>query len=146
MKKLTKINQVELRYTRPHVSELPDVSFPSKAIYHLRNVIDDGILDMKEYHWVLLLTADNKLLGISEVNSGTILGGIIFTREIIQLALLANAVGIILVHNHPSGNLKPSRKDIKISRNISKTCKIMDIYLKDHIIITSEDYASIDFE
>ena len=146
MKKLTKINQVELRYTRPQISDLPDVSHPFKAIHHLRNVIEDGILDMKEYHWVLLLTADNKLLGISEINSGTILGGDIFVREIIQLALLANAVGVILVHNHPSGNLKPSKKDIEATKNISEICKVMDIYLRDHIIITSEDYASIDFE
>jgi DNA repair protein RadC len=136
MNYLTKINQVELRYTRPHISELPEISFPFRAIQYLRDFIEEGVLDMKERCWVLLLTAESKLLGLSEISSVTILGDDTFTREIIQLALLANATGIILVHNHPSGNLEPSLKDIKVTRNISEICKVMNIQLSDHIIIT----------
>ena len=94
---------------------------------------------------MLLLTADTRLLGISETNSGSVTGGIINIREIMQLALLSNAVGIILIHNHPSGSLIPSRKDIISTKKIKELGVLMDINLRDHIILTSEDYASIPF-
>ena len=98
---------------------------------------------MKEYCWVLLLTADNRLLGISEINSGTVVGINFFVREILQLALLSNAVGLVIVHNHPSGCLIPSKKDIEATQKIREICTFMDLYLRDHLIITSEDFVSI---
>lgn len=145
-KALTQINQVELRYIRPSFSTLPEISYPSVAIETLRSVVDTGKLDLKEYTWILLLTADNRLLGISEINSGTITGGIMNIREVMQLALLSNAVGIILIHNHPSGSLNPSKKDIESTKKIKELGLVMDIHLRDHLIITSEDYVSIPFE
>lgn len=142
-KHLTEINQVRLHYKRPLISNLPKITHPSTAIEKLRLIIDDGVLDLKEHYWVLLLTADNRLLGISEINSGTIVGINFFAREILQLALLANAVGIVLVHNHPSGSLTPSKKDIDATEKIREIGMHFDIHLRDHLIITSEDFISI---
>lgn len=143
LKNLTNINQVTLRYTRPHISELPKLSLPGEAIDILRSVLEEGVLDHKEYNWVLLLTADNRLLGISELNSGTILETNVYIREIFQIALLSNAVGIVLIHNHPSGNLKPSVQDLGSTKKIKELGLTMDIHLRDHLIITSEGYTSI---
>ncbi|SDW81940.1 DNA repair protein RadC [Lutibacter oricola] len=142
-KDLTKINQVILNYKRPHISKLPKLYRPSDAIEKLRSVIDENILDLKEYYWVLLLTSDNRLLGITELNSGGILDTTLNIREIIQLALLSNAVKIVLIHNHPSGNLEPSQKDIMVTNQLKRICELMEIYLEDHLIITSESFTSI---
>lgn len=143
VKNLTAINQISLRYNRPHISQLPKIINPSEAIKKLRDHIEIGILDLKEYHWIFLLTADNRLLGISEINSGTVVATNIFVREIIQLALITNAVGIILVHNHTSGSLTPSNNDIEVTNKIKEIGEIMDVHLRDHLIITSEGYTSM---
>jgi DNA repair protein RadC len=138
-----KPNQISLSYKRAHKSELPLINSPSIAINTLRDMLEDDILDLKEHYWVLLLTSDKHLLGISQTNSGTVVGVDIYVREVLQLALVTNAVSIILVHNHPSGNLEPSDADIEITRKLKEIGKFMNITLKDHLIITSEDYNSI---
>ncbi len=142
-KHLIEPNQIRLYYERPKKSELPYVSSPSVAISKLRRVLKEGVLDLKEHYWVLLLTADNHLLGISETNSGTIVGINLFAREIIQLALLSNAVNIVVVHNHPDGNLEPSQADIEGTVKLRELAKHFDVHLQDHLILTSEDYNSI---
>lgn len=65
---------------------------------------------------------------------------------ILQGALLTNATGIILAHNHPSGTLKPSREDDRLTRRIVEAADIMNIRVNDHIILTSEGFYSYDDE
>ena len=67
-------------------------------------------------------------------------------RMILQGALLTNATGIILAHNHPSGTLKPSREDDRLTRRIVEAADIMNIRVNDHIILTSEGFYSYDDE
>lgn len=143
VKHLTSINEIRLHYKRPHISKLPQIDTISQAVQNLRTIIEPGILDLKEYYWIILLTADNRLLGVSEINSGTVVGIKFFAREIMQLALLSNAVNIVLVHNHPSGDLSASTEDIESTKNIGRIGKTMDVHLLDHLIITSESFASI---
>lgn len=142
-KKLTKINQVRLHYKRPHISKLIELNSIKKAVNKLRSVIDKDTLDVKEYSWVLLLTADKKLLGIAELSSGSITKSDINMREILQLALLANAVWVILVHNHPSGDVRPSNQDIRVTKMFQDTAALLDVHLLDHVILTSESYFSM---
>ena len=65
---------------------------------------------------------------------------------IVQGALLSNATGIILAHNHPSGTLKPSKEDDRLTRRIVEAADIMNIRVNDHIILTSEGFYSYDDE
>ena len=67
-------------------------------------------------------------------------------RMILQGALLTNATGIILAHNHPSGTLKPSKEDDRLTRRIVEAADIMNIRVNDHIILTSEGFYSYDDE
>ena len=144
---LNQINQIELRYTRPHISKLPEILFPFTATNILRSVIDEeGILDIKTYHWVFLLTADNRLLGISQINSDAILSTNLYMREVMQLALLSNAVGIILIRNNPSGSLVPTEGDIECAKKMKEIGSLMNIHLRYSVIITSEGYTSIPLE
>jgi DNA repair protein RadC len=91
---------------------------------------------------ILLLTRSNAVLGIMAVSKGGISGTVTDVRIILQAALKSNASGLIVCHNHPSGNLNPSESDTKITQKIKEAGNIMDIQLLDHLIITGEDYYS----
>ncbi len=143
MKKVTEINQVTLHYKRPKRDELIHVPHADVAIKYLRTIIDDGVLDLKEHCWLILMTIDNHLLGISEIGMGSIGNVKISTRNVIQTVLVANAVRIVLVHNHTDGGLEFSRADITTARHIRDTAILMGVDLQDSLIVTSEKYSSI---
>ena len=82
------------------------------------------------------------MLGIYNVSKGGISSTIVEIRHILYIALKTNSTGIILAHNHPSGNLKPSSTDINLTRKIKNACELMDLNLTDHIILTKDNYYS----
>lgn len=73
---------------------------------------------------------------------GTINASMVFPREIFKEALLLNSPNIILVHNHPSGNLSPSQEDISLTKRIKEAGQLMGVKVLDHIIVTQSDYFS----
>jgi DNA repair protein RadC len=80
----------------------------------------------------------NKVLGIASISKGGITGTVTDVRVILQYANKANSSGIIICHNHSSGNVQPSESDITITRKIKKSGIVMDIQLLDHLIIVPE--------
>jgi DNA repair protein RadC len=84
------------------------------------------------------VTRSNKVLGIASLSKGGISGTITDVRIILQYAIKANACGLIICHNNPSGNLQPSESDLAITRKIKDSGNVMDIQLLDHLIITPE--------
>ena len=99
-------------------------------------------IEMQEEVKVLLLNRNNKVLGIYALAKGGVTSCVVDVRIILAVALKALATGIILVHNHPSGNLQPSTDDKKITEQLNSSCKLMGITLLDHLIITKDDYFS----
>ncbi|MBL7870526.1 MAG: JAB domain-containing protein, partial [Cyclobacteriaceae bacterium] len=91
---------------------------------------------------VMLTNRANKVLGIFEVSTGGISGTVADPKLIFAAAIKAAASGIILSHNHPSGNLQPSQADIDLTRKIKEAGRFLEIQLLDHIIITTEGYYS----
>jgi DNA repair protein RadC len=91
---------------------------------------------------VVLLNRANRIIHFEIVSKGGITGTIADPRIILKLALLHGATGIILSHNHPSGNLQPSQADDQVTRNIQKAAEIMDIKLLDHLIVSDDGYYS----
>jgi DNA repair protein RadC len=125
-------------------SERPKISGPA-SIYSL--LMGNGIFDLssiehREFFKILLLNNANKLLGITHLSEGSINGVVVDIRYIIQVAILSNATGIILCHNHPSGNLQPSSQDDTVTGKVQAACKLFDIKLLDHLVISSESYYS----
>ena len=93
---------------------------------------------------MLLLDRSNRVLGIVSLSKGGTTGTVIDIKLMMQYALKANAHGIILAHNHPSGNLNPSEADSKITDRIEKACKTLEIHLLDHLIISpGNEYQSM---
>jgi DNA repair protein RadC len=92
---------------------------------------------MQEEFVVLLLNKSNRVLGIYKASKGGISGVMVDIRLVMVAALKSLATGIIIAHNHPSGNLVPSIQDVELTARIDKACKLLDIELLDHIIVTS---------
>ncbi len=103
---------------------------------------EQNTLQMQEEVKVILLNRSNKALGIYSLAKGGITSCVVDVRIILSVALKTLATGIILVHNHPSGNLKPSQDDLKVTKKLKESCSLLDITLLDHLIITKDDYYS----
>lgn len=137
------IQEVEIIYSGPKTSKLVQVKTSSEVAKLLRDVVYDARkINYKESFYVLLLNRANKVIAQACVGMGSTSATIMNSKEIFQLALKTNACGIILSHNHPSGNLKPSEADLQITKRINEFGKLIDIQLLDHIILTDESYFS----
>ena len=97
----------------------------------------DTIEHIEEFK-LLLMNRSNSVLGIMPVSKGGLSGMVTDVRLILQGAIKANASGIIICHNHPSGNLNPSESDTKITQKIKEAGNLMDIQLLDHLIIVND--------
>ena len=100
-----------------------------------------GNIDHEEI-WMLILNRQNKVVKEFKLTSGTGTSSVFDVKQAIKLALLENAEGIILCHNHPSGTLKPSVQDDKLTAELNGACKYMNIRLLDHVIVTANGHFS----
>lgn len=114
---------------------------PADAVVFARNFFSDDI-DIYESCFIILTNRVNKIIGWYKVSSGGLDATIIDKKIICKVAIDALASGVILVHNHPSGDSKPSNADIKATREIKDCLKMFDMTLLDHIILTSTEYYS----
>lgn len=139
----TKVAEVELVYkTKVKASERPKVN-SSKDIYDvLKQVWDQNKIEMLEEFKVIFLNRANRVTGVYDASSGGITGTVADPRLILAAAIKSLSVSIVLSHNHPSGNLKPSRADEELTLKIKEAANYHDINVLDHIIISSEGYYS----
>ena len=98
-------------------------------------------LDVEEF-WVLLLNQNYRLIKKVRVSHGGITETAVDIRIIIREAVLANATILAVCHNHPSGNLTPSKADDELTKDIKRACDVMRIFFMDHVIITDGQYYS----
>ena len=99
---------------------------------------NQNTIEHKETVKMLLLNRANKVLGITTISEGGLSGTVMDVRMIFQYAIKGNASGIIIAHNHPSGNQNQSESDQKITNKIKEAGNLLDIQLLDHIILTPE--------
>jgi DNA repair protein RadC len=133
----TTIDEVRLVYrTKVKASERLQVKCSKDAFdIFMENWDQDSIEHIEEFK-LMLMTRSNKVLGIASISKGGISGTVTDVRIILQYAIKANASGMIISHNHPSGNLNPSESDTKLTQKIKEAGNIMDIQLLDHLILT----------
>ncbi len=144
MKDIYSVSEVKLSYEpKVKAKDRPQIRV-SKDIYNLliECVFDSKTIQYKEYFKIVLLNRASRVLGIHTISEGGINETNVDIRLILQAALLTHATAIILAHNHPSGELKPSNADNKITERIKQACKLMDIELLDHLIVTPDSYYS----
>ncbi|MEQ1587906.1 MAG: JAB domain-containing protein [Cyclobacteriaceae bacterium] len=140
---LPQVSEITLSY-RLHVkpSQLPKITRSQEAYNLFLNSWDADKIEFIEQFKVMLLNRANKVLGVLEVSSGGVSGTVADPKIIFVAALKANACGIIVAHNHPSGNLKPSESDVAITRKLKEGGKLLEISLLDHVILTTEGHFS----
>jgi DNA repair protein RadC len=100
-----------------------------------------GNLEHEEF-WILVMNRAHKVLDAMKISQGGITGTVIDTRMILKYAIDKRATSLIVSHNHPSGNRKPSEADINITNKIKSAAALMDITLLDHIIVADKSYFS----
>ena len=114
----------------------------NEAFEILRKEYDDGAIEYQEQFKILMLSMANTIIGIAPISSGSGRGTIVDPKMVAQHAILAHASGVILCHNHPSGNLNPSNADKDLTERIRQGLKLFDIEILDHLVIHKDDYFS----
>ena len=113
----------------------------SSDVYDL--VKDELVNSDREMLLSVMLTVKNQLIGVETVSIGSIIAASMSPREVFKSAILANAVGIILCHNHPSGELTPSNEDIQFTKLLIDAGKLLGIKVLDHLIVSNKGYHSL---
>ena len=119
--------------------ERPDLNTATKIYRHMHHLMQD--LDVEEF-WVLLMNQHYRLIKKARISHGGITETAVDIRIIIREAVLSNATILAVCHNHPSGNLTPSRADDELTKSIQKACELMRIHFMDHVIVTDGQYYS----
>jgi len=140
---LNQISEIKLTYTRKvKADERPAVKSSQDAYNLFRQNWDDLTINLQEEFKILLLDTNGKCMGIVPISKGGIAGTLADGRLIFGSALKARASNIILGHNHPSGNLKPSQNDKVLTDKMVKVGYYLGMQVLDHLIITDENYYS----
>ena len=100
-------------------------------------------LKPQEHFFVALLDGAHQLIKVELVTVGLVNRTLVHPREVLAPALINRATAIILLHNHPSGNLEPSTDDIEVTQRMKRACTLMGIDLLDHIIFSATDFYSM---
>ncbi len=143
------VGEVGLTYRTKHKQEPTEkrkITDSDCAADILRKTYQEGEIQYKEYFKVLLLNRANCVLTVVEISSGGLSGTVADPKIIFQAALLCNASSLIISHNHPSGNLKPSQADINLTRKIKDCGTLLELPVLDHIIITDDSFYSFAYE
>lgn len=91
----------------------------------------------------IMLTTKNYLIGVETVYVGSVTSAVIVPRDVFKSAILANAVTIILCHNHPSGDPTPGEHDVELTKKMREAGKLLGIYVLDHLVITDRGFRSV---
>jgi DNA repair protein RadC len=140
----TQLRQIEWRFKE--VEELPQ-GFSRDAtirgpeeVFHRFRFLFDGLT--KERFVVFILNSKNAVQAVEFVSEGTLNSSVVHPREVFRAAILGIGASIIVAHNHPSGNLEPSREDMEITRQLCESGRIIGIPVHDHLIFTDNGYTS----
>jgi DNA repair protein RadC len=139
------LSEISVSY-HPKKMAKTQISSAQSAYDVLKELFDPGLIQLREEFIILLLNRANYVIGWHRISTGGISGTVVDPKLIFGIALKTAASSIILSHNHPSGNLKPSQSDRTLTEKIKKGCTLLDLMILDHIIITSEKYLSFSDE
>ncbi len=137
------VAEIEISYT-PKIkpSQRPRIKNPEDAYKLLLHTWDKSKIELVEQFKVLLLNRSKRVLGICTLTSGGVCNTVADPRQVFGVALKANAVEIMIAHNHPSGNLVPSKSDEELTRRMMAAGNILELKVIDHIIVSVEGYYS----
>lgn len=136
------VPQIKITYRRTRKEFLGKVTHSKDVADFIRRTFKAGTLELQESFITLYLNTANEILGYYNHTVGGINATLADRRLILATALASASVGIIVSHNHPSGNLAPSEADIQLTRRLRDGAATLDIQLLDHVIISKKGYYS----
>ena len=119
-------------------TSLPTIVTPKDAVAQLTDLRHNK----KEHFIALYLNARNQLVHKETISMGTLNANLVHPREVFEPALKHSAAGIMVAHNHPSGDPKPSEDDLEITKRLAEAGKMMGVELLDHVIIAANSHFS----
>jgi len=134
----SKVSEIEITY-KPAIGRKPIISSSYDAYVEIKEFFNPDTIALQEEFICMYLNQCNRVLGVYPLSLGGITGTVADVRIILSIALKVAAVGIIVSHNHPSGNLSPSKADKDLTAKIKEGCGIIEVKLLDHLIITPEN-------
>lgn len=139
-----KLPEIQIKYRNSNIPlELrPQITTSKDSETLFRQIWDLDTIELLESVKVVYLNRDNRLLGYQNLSNGGITCCIADVRLLFATALKSTATNIVLAHNHPSGNYKPSHQDEQLTKKVLEGCKHFDLKLLDHIILTRDGYYS----
>ena len=135
------LSEIHVSY-KPGLISSKIINDSNAAFDILATLFPQDTICLQEQFVVLYLNRANRVIGSYQLSKGGITGTIADVRLILSVALKTLATGLILAHNHPSGNLKPSEADVSLTNKIKEAAKLMDIQVLDHIILSDCGYFS----
>ena len=138
---IMEVAEIKVSYSNNNVERIKVTN--SQILYNL--VLKQWDLDLIEFQEevkIVLLNRANVVLGIYEMSKGGTSGTVVDIKIILGIALKCNASSIVITHNHPSGTLEPSEPDKSITKKLKDACRILDLNLLDHLIVTGKGYYS----
>ena len=99
-------------------------------------------LEIYESFFILLLNRANETIGYAKISQGGIVGTVVDKKILLKYVIESLASGVIIAHNHPSGNTNPSEADLKITKNLQQLCNLVDSTVLDHVILTADSFYS----
>lgn len=108
----------------------------------LRMIYPMDRIEYQEFFYVMFLNRSNEVLGYRQICSGTQSGCLVDVKMIMGVACKVHSSSLIVSHSHPTGSLAFSRPDIELTKKIKEACKVLDIVLLDHVIITRDSFVS----
>lgn len=136
------IPELSVSYNRAGERQFGKITSVKDAANFIRNTFNYGEVELQEQFIVLYLNQANDIIGYYRHSKGAINATVADTRIVLATALKCLAVAMVIAHNHPSGNLTPSRADEQLTAKMKESASMMDIKLLDHIIITKESFYS----
>lgn len=135
------VPEIKIRYNKGR-RVLGNVKSSNEAAKFIRAQYKQGTIEAQEFFNVIYLDRKNSIIGYYQHSKGGMAGTVVDSRIVFAIALKSMASSIILSHNHPSGNLKPSQSDINMTRRVKQIGDLHDISVLDHLIVTKNGYFS----
>ena len=126
---------------KPSKAHKPIIKSSEDVYFHLLKFFPEDTIALHETFVVGYLNRANRLIGVYELSKGGITGTVADPRLVLSVALKTAATGVVLCHNHPSGNMDPSSDDIELTRRLRDAGQIMGIEIIDHVIVGLEGEA-----
>jgi DNA repair protein RadC len=126
-------------YLWQQAGEKPQITCTRELVNYCKTAL--GGLKDEEFR-VIFLDAQNRIIDVETIQEGIVNQAVVYPRKVLENALKRKASAIILLHNHPSGHIRPSDADIRLTRTIQETAKVLDILVHDHIIIGENRFFS----